>query len=780
MISLHSADQAMSRSKPAAIPADVYIQFVRSLFNSVHTVLVGTFIHTTILLVVFWKDGSPIYAGIAVALFGIGIWRYARMLEFTRSGTIADEADAQRWERSYLFQGTVQALAIGFFCFTATYLKNDPFAEMAAVFLAFGSLVTVAGRNYGSQRMVLVFSTAFIFPIGIGLILHGEAPYILLGLVLIPFFLIVIGTAAQIREVLFSAVIGHRQAGQLAQRFNRALNTMPHGLVMLDSRERVAVANAEASHIVAARSPDNLVGRSLKSLMMRSVAAGLLDLKDCNFAEAQLTKALREGRDRKLLLSFKNGRHLELSSRAGGDELGVVIFEDVTARVEAEEKVRFMARFDSLTGLANRAFFHEMVTKVLATGNPLRLCGLVVFDLDDFKTVNDTLGHPVGDGLIYAIAERLNGFAKEDVIVSRFGGDEFMVFFDNVTDEKTFEQHLAAIFTTLQGEVDIAGNMLRIQCSAGAVLSPACSIDLDAMIVRADLALYGAKEGGKGDWKLFEASMDAAFRSRQSMKADLRSTVEAQGLRVVYQPIISMGSMRISSCEALCRWDHPEHGPVSPAVFIPLAEEMGIISQISAFVVAQACTECAKWPEQVSVSVNLSAKDFRNRDVLDRIRDVLQSTGLAPHRLEIEVTETALLDDKAVTRTLLDELKALGVRIALDDFGTGYSSLSYLHTLPLDKVKIDRSFLLDMVRSRRSLELLKGIVNLSRPLGLSVTIEGVETFEQLRILAVEVKPDLVQGFLFGSALTASGIGTMSNTVWPFASEIRSASRAARR
>jgi EAL domain-containing protein (putative c-di-GMP-specific phosphodiesterase class I) len=299
------------------------------------------------------------------------------------------------------------------------------------------------------------------------------------------------------------------------------------------------------------------------------------------------------------------------------------------------------------------------------------------------------------------------------------------------------------------------------------------------MAVKADLALYRAKDSGKAGWRLFEASMDAAFRSRQIMKADLRSTVEARGLRVVYQPIVSMDSMRISSCEALCRWDHPELGPISPAVFIPLAEEMGIISQISAFVVSQACIECAKWPEQISVSVNLSAKDFRDRDVLDRVRDALAATGLAPHRLEIEVTETALLDDKAVTRTLLDELKALGVRIALDDFGTGYSSLSYLHTLPLDKVKIDRSFLLDVTRSQRSLELLKGIVNLSRPLGLSVTIEGVETFEQLKILALDVKPDLAQGFLFGSALTASGIGTMSNTVWPFASEIKSVHRVVR-
>jgi predicted signal transduction protein with EAL and GGDEF domain len=294
------------------------------------------------------------------------------------------------------------------------------------------------------------------------------------------------------------------------------------------------------------------------------------------------------------------------------------------------------------------------------------------------------------------------------------------------------------------------------------------------------LALYKAKELGKNGWRLFEAAMDAAFRNRQVMKADLRTAVETKSLRVVYQPIVAMSTMRIASCEALCRWDHPDLGPISPAIFIPLAEEMGIISEISSFMLQAACFECAKWPEQTGVSINLSAKDFRNREIIGKVSGALAASGLAANRLEIEVTETALLDDKSLTRQSIEELKAMGVRIALDDFGTGYSSLSYLHKLPLDKVKIDRSFLNDVTQNPRSLELLKGIVNLSRPLGLTITVEGVETFEQLKILALEVKPDLVQGFLFGSALSASGIETMSSTVWPFAQDIKTAKRAARR
>jgi diguanylate cyclase (GGDEF)-like protein len=737
---------------------------------------VGAWIHAFLAFLAFWRSGYSIYGEMAALLLVVGIWRYVGMLKFARMDAAIDRAQAQEWEREYILRGTAQALSLGFFCFIAFFIAKNHFAEIVAVCLIFGSIVTVAGRNYGSPRMVTIFSASFLVPFGLGLILRGDVPHILLGFMIVPYFLIVRATASQVREVLCSAVFGHTKARQLAQRFDRALNTMPHGLVMLSPEGKVVVANAEAAYLLLFASPERLLGRSLRSLLARGVAAGLLNKKDLQFAANQLTSALHDGRDRKLLLSFKNGRHFEFSTREGRDELGVVTFEDVTARVEAEERVRFMARYDNLTGLANRAYFHEQVMEIMASGDRDRLCALAVFDLDDFKSVNDTLGHPVGDGLIYAVAERLSVFADDHVRISRFGGDEFMVFFDRIDDEEIFRRKLDAIFEGLHGEVDVAGHCLRIQCSAGAVLNTVGDIDVDGMIVKADLALYKAKDHGKNGWKLFEASMDAAFRNRQMMKADLRNAVEARDLRVVYQPIVAMNTMRIASCEALCRWDHPQLGPISPSVFIPLAEEMGIISEISSFMLAAACTECAKWPEPITVCINLSAKDFRERSIIDKIRDTLAASGLAAHRLEIEVTETALLDDKALTREYLDELKALGVRIALDDFGTGYSSLSYLHTLPLDKVKIDRSFLLDVARSERSLQLLRGIAELSRSIGLVVTMEGVETFEQLKVLAANVKPDLVQGFLFGSALTASGIETMSSTVWPFGDEIETARR----
>jgi diguanylate cyclase (GGDEF)-like protein len=762
------------------IPVDVYIPFVETLFRDGLTLSIGFIAQTLLVVLVYWKTRDPAYLAVTVGFLTVAFLRLRNIRKYRNAPTPKSWDEARRRENDYILYGSMHGFMLGAFCFVGIYLAYDGFAEIAAVCVTLASATAIAGRNYGSPRMVMIFIATMTWPISLGFILRGDPYHFILGLLSVPFLFAIKRFADLVREVLFAALSEEKKANRLAQRFNRALNTMSHGLVMLGPDGRVAVANAEAAHLMSLQSPDALLGRSIHGLLMRGVAGGMLAPKDCRYIEAQLTRALREGRDRKVLVSLANGQHYEFSAREGSQELGVITFEDVTARVEAEDKIRFMARYDNLTGLPNRAYFHELVGEAMASGDRGRLCGLAVLDLDDFKSVNDTLGHPIGDGLIYAVAERLTAVARQGITVSRFGGDEFMVFFDRIDDESHLTAEIDDIFAALQGEVDVAGHGLRIQASGGAVLARVDTSDVDAMIVKADLALYKAKELGKNGWRLFEAMMDAAFRSRQLMKADLRSAVESKGLRVVYQPIVAMSTMRIASCEALCRWDHPDLGPVSPAIFIPLAEEMGIISDISTFVLHAACAECAKWPEHTSVSVNLSAKDFRNRDVIQKVRDALASSGLAAGRLEIEVTETALLDDKSLTRQYIEELKHLGVRIALDDFGTGYSSLSYLHKLPLDKIKIDRSFMMDVTQNHRSLELLKGIVNLSRPLGLSVTVEGVETFEQLKILAVEVKPDLVQGFLFGSALSASGIETMSTTVWPFAKDIQTAERAARR
>ena len=751
---------------------DVYIPFVETLFRDGLTLTLGFGSQIFLVLLVYWKTLDQTYLALAAVFFVVALLRMRNIRKYRNAPPPRDVEEARHRENEYIAYASAHGLMLGLFCFVGIYWSHDPFAEISAICVTLASATSIAGRNYGSPRMVMIFIMTMTWPISLGFILRGDIYHVLLGLLSIPFLFAIKRYSDLVREVLFSALLEERKASEIAQRFNRALNTMSHGLVMLGPDGKVVVANAEAAALVEVDPPERLLGRTMHAILLRAVAGGLLKMSDCRYIEAQLDYALKQGRDRKVMVSLADGRHYEFSAREGSQELGVITFEDVTSRVESEEKIRFMARYDGLTGLPNRAYFHELVTESMAAGDRERLCGIAVIDMDDFKSVNDTLGHPVGDGLIFAVAERIRALEQEGLIVCRFGGDEFMLYADTVQDAESFSQLMDRAFAQLRGEVDVAGHSLRIQVSGGVVLSAVADATVDGLVINADLALHKAKEAGKKSWRLFEDEMEEAFRSRQILKADLRRAIEAQSLRVVFQPIVSMRSLRIESCEALCRWDHPQRGPISPAIFIPLAEEMGIVSDITTFMLNAACRECTKWPEHVGVSVNLSANDFRSGDVVAKVRAALESSGLPAKRLEVEVTETVLLNDEYDASARIEAIRALGISVALDDFGTGYSSLSYLHKLPLDKIKIDRSFLLDLANNDRALHLLKGIVALSRPLGLTVTVEGVETFEQLKILARDVQPDLLQGFLFGAALGPAGIETMSATSWPFSGASR--------
>lgn len=757
------------------IPQEVYVGFIRSLYANPSVLLIGALSHFIVAVLVYLENHNPAFLAMGPIMASTGLYRYFSIRRVDPA-EIKTYEDAARHERRYLIDGSIAGLAIGTFGFMCTYLSHTTFSTTAALSMLMGSALTVSGRNYGSSKMVMIFTITMFGPATIGLLINGQPFGFALGLLVIPFMIILLQMAKVVRLSLFTAITEELRARYLAQRFNRALNTMPQGLLMLDTEGRIIVANAEAAELIRVSSPSMLVGRSMKAVLSRIVASGLMDAEQGRYAVAQLTKALTEGFDRKLIVGLTDGRHFELSAREGDHNLGVVLFQDVTSRVRSDQKISTMARFDTLTGLPNRAHFHEQVVERLALGDPRRNVALAIVDLDDFKAVNDSLGHPVGDEVIKAIAGRLSPIISKDIIVGRFGGDEFVIYCDDLEDALLLGSLLDNLNARLQGPLEVAGNRLRIQASIGAVISRPNEQDVDAMIVKADLALSRSKGTGKNTWSLFKEEMDEAFRSRQRLKDDLRAAIESKTLRIVYQPIVSLAKMRIESCEALCRWDHPELGPISPAVFIPLAEEMGVISEITTLALQSACAECKKWPSHIQVSVNLSAKDFRDDDIVAKVRAALSLSGLPANRLEIEVTETALLDDKSLAIRYVEQLRELGVHIALDDFGTGYSSLSYLHRLPLDKIKIDRSFLADVGENTRSLHLLTDIVKLCRRLGLTVTIEGVETFEQLKILSQHVKPEFAQGFLFGAPLTASGIETMSTTSWPFAKDIRSNAR----
>jgi len=384
-------------------------------------------------------------------------------------------------------------------------------------------------------------------------------------------------------------------------------------------------------------------------------------------------------------------------------------------------------------------------------------CAVLFVDLDQFKQVNDTLGHSSGDILLTKVADRLRDIVRESDLIARLGGDEFVVLQSPLAGSDDAAALARQIIESLSAPYDIDGNEVVIGASIGIALAPDDGTQTGLLLKNADMALYRAKSDGRGAWRFFEPEMDAKANARRKLEVDLRNALANGIFEVHYQPLLNLKTGRISTCEALLRWPHAERGMIPPAEFIPVAEEMGLIVEIGSYVLHKACLEATKWPSHVSVAVNLSAIQFRRGSVVRAVREALAATGLAATRLEVEITESVLLQDTEATRVTLSQIRDLGVTISLDDFGIGYSSLSYLHSFPFDKIKIDRSFLLGLENSARSRTLLHGVARLSAELGLSVVVEGIETEDQLALIRDDVHIDEAQGFLFSRPIPARQI-----------------------
>jgi diguanylate cyclase (GGDEF)-like protein len=439
---------------------------------------------------------------------------------------------------------------------------------------------------------------------------------------------------------------------------------------------------------------------------------------------------------------------------AGGGT--VVLVEDITERRKAEARISHLARFDSLTELPNRLSFRDETERLLALANSgSRLSALLFIDLDQFKQINDTLGHPCGDRLLCIVADRLRGMLRPEDFVARFGGDEFVVFQQNIQSPEEAAALSRRVVERLTERYEVDRHMVQIGASIGiALTSP--GVTADNLLKNADMALYRAKASGRGTFCFFRKEMAETVEARRVLELDLRMALANEEFELFYQPLVNLKSGRITACEALLRWNHPTRGTVSPMDIIPVAEEMGLIIDLGRWILRKACMECMTWPDAVSVAVNFSSQQFHHREVLSEVRYALEVSGLPAHRLEIEITESSLLRNTEWTIDALTQLRSAGVRISLDDFGTGYSSLSYLHNFPLQKVKIDRSFL-EGIDTDRPLTLLRGVARLSADLGMSVVVEGIETNEQLELISADGTVTEAQGYLFSRPVAAARI-----------------------
>jgi diguanylate cyclase (GGDEF)-like protein len=436
----------------------------------------------------------------------------------------------------------------------------------------------------------------------------------------------------------------------------------------------------------------------------------------------------------------------------------LVTAEDISGRVAEKARAAELARTDPITSLGNRLMFRERLTALLANpDHTASAAAVLIFDLDRFKAINDSLGASVGDGLLGVVAERVRSAVEPSDLVTRFGGDEFGIIQIGRPQPESSAALAKRLVDLVSRSYIVEGHLLNVGANVGIALIPADGQDTDQILKHADLALNRAKQGGQGSFRFFETAMDEQMQAHRSLELDFRRALAMRELALVYQPQLNLASKRITGFEALLRWHNPKRGLVSPADFIPLAEKIGLIVPIGEWVIRTACNEAASWPRPLSVAVNVSAVQFGSPNLVTTVLSALAESGLDPRRLELEITESVLLGDHRAALDILLQVRELGVRVSMDDFGTGYSSLSYLRSFPFDKIKIDQSFVRGRSDDPSGMAIVRAIAGLGRSLGMTTLAEGVETEEQLARVEADGCID-VQGYLISRPLPPERIG----------------------
>ncbi|PPQ19931.1 bifunctional diguanylate cyclase/phosphodiesterase [Bradyrhizobium sp. AC87j1] len=547
-------------------------------------------------------------------------------------------------------------------------------------------------------------------------------------------------------------------------RLDTAINNMVEALCMFDAEKRLVVCNER--YALLYRLPPELLrtGTPHADIIRHRVVTGILKSDSSEGAAEQFMSklaALPFDAVSSRIDEFADGRLICVTRQpmAGGGWVATHL--DVTEQRRSEARIAHMAQHDALTDLPNRVLLRERMEHAIAVTRSGGVdLAVLMLDLDRFKEVNDTLGHPVGDSLLRAVSARLRECTTETALIARLGGDEFAVI-DYVTNPAVEAATLAEnIRKALCEPFDLGDHRVTVGTSIGIAIAPRDGSDSDVLMKSADLALYSAKSGGRGAFRFFEPELDQLMHARRNLERDMRDALAGREFELHYQPFVNTATGEIRGFEALLRWHHPRRGLVLPGEFIPLAEEAGLIVPLGEWVLRTACAEAAKWPAHLKIAINLSPAQFRSKELVPVIVDALASSGISPHRLELEVTETVIMHDSEAVFAALGQLRELGVRIALDDFGTGYSSLSFLQRFPFDKIKVDRSFVNELSSTRADAHhLARAVVRFAVSLGKTTTAEGVETKEQLDVLREEGCVE-TQGYYFGRPMPASAIAKM--------------------
>ncbi|RWL43249.1 MAG: EAL domain-containing protein [Mesorhizobium sp.] len=541
------------------------------------------------------------------------------------------------------------------------------------------------------------------------------------------------------------------------RRFDAALANMSQGLLMYDADGKMIVRNQRFLELYKVTAADFPYGTTHRDALERLLDLGIYTKLDVDSEVAKTQASLQAGKMHSTYRYLSDGRtFLIVRQPMGGG--WVVTFDDVTEQRRAEERMTHLAHHDTLTNLPNRSMFREKLDQALgeAKTKPLAILSL---DLDRFKAVNDTFGHPAGDWLLKCVAKRLlHAVRSSKDVVARFGGDEFAIIQFGIKSAADAEKLAKRIVEIVGKPYRDKGREMHVGVSLGIALYPGDGHDADTLLTNADMALYRGKSEGRNVYRFFEPGMDALMRERRALEADLEAALSKREFELDFQPILNIGSGEIVGAEALMRWRSPSRGLVSPENFIPAAEETGLIVQLGDWALRKACSVAAHWPPEMRMAVNVSAAQIKSGGFARSVISALAFSGLAADRLELEITETVMMDESDAVLKTLSQLRGLGVRIALDDFGTGYSSLGYLRRFPVDKIKIDRSFIRDLDR-RDTAAIVRTVIGLGAELGIIVTAEGVETEAQLDMLR-KAGCGEAQGYLIGVPAKAADMSRL--------------------
>jgi diguanylate cyclase (GGDEF)-like protein len=570
-----------------------------------------------------------------------------------------------------------------------------------------------------------------------------------------------------IAVVALIGTVAYRRLRRQKLCLDTAIDNMSQGLTMFDRSGRLVLCNRRYIEMYGLDPNVIKPGCTVQAVVEHRIETGSLTVQDASTYVEDRQATLDHGAVVSKIFDLPNGRTIVVTRRPMVGQGWVATHEDITERRRAENEIARMARHDALTGLPNRVLLRErLVADLMRVQRGDRLAVLYL-DLDHFKGTNDTLGHPVGDGLLKTVAERLRGCLRANDTIARLGGDEFAIIQTGVEQQSDVTTLAQRLRQAVIEPHDIDGHQVLADVSIGIAMAPSDGTDPDQLLKHADMAMYAAKNDGRGSFRYFAPEMNARAQARRALELDLRRAIANGEFELYYQPLINLERNEVCSCEALLRWHHPERGLIGPQAFIPVAEETGLIASIGDWALRSACMEAATWPKHVTVAVNVSPVQFKNQTLVLAVAAALGASGLAPQRLAIEITEAVLMQDNETTLATLHQLRDLGVQIVMDDFGTGYSSLSYLRSFPFDKIKIDRSFINDVSEMSDASAIVQATTSIASNMNMSTTAEGVETPEQLTTVRALGVTEM-QGYLFSRPQRAHDLASLFRKSAPVA------------